>query len=343
MRLRLAITMGDPAGIGPEVVVKALTRARRPASARFLLVGVPEVFAEAAAALDFPVRLRLCRSPEELKQIRQGEWPIWPVEGSPALRELCPGRPLAPHVRAACGEASYRAVCQAVELVQNGVVQGVVTAPIAKQHWELAGHHVPGHTELLAQLAGKVPVRMMLEGRRLRVVLLTTHLPLREVSRHLSAELVEETIRLVDRALRTQFALPSPRLAVAALNPHAGEGGLFGHEDDELLRPAVERARQSGLNVVGPLPADTVYYHAASGAYDAVLAPYHDQALAPFKLLHFRDGVNVTIGLPFVRTSPDHGTAFDIAGRGKADPTSMAAAISLAAHLARQAQKQRAD
>jgi 4-hydroxythreonine-4-phosphate dehydrogenase len=173
--------------------------------------------------------------------------------------------------------------------------------------------------------------------------LLTTHLPLREVSRHLSAELVEETIRLVDRALRTQFALPSPRLAVAALNPHAGEGGLFGHEDDELLRPAVERARQSGLNVVGPLPADTVYYHAASGAYDAVLAPYHDQALAPFKLLHFRDGVNVTIGLPFVRTSPDHGTAFDIAGRGKADPTSMAAAISLAAHLARQAQKQRAD
>ncbi len=331
MRPYLAISMGDPAGIGPEVALKALAALPRRSGVRALLVGVPEVFVRTAQALGLALSFRTCSSLKELAAMPAQVLPVWPVESS--LVTVAPGKPRSAREAAACGQASYRAVCCAVELVQQGWVAGLVTAPVAKRHWELAGYDVPGHTELLARLAGNVPVRMMLAGPRLRVVLMTTHLPLREVTQRLSMPLVDETIFITYRALRQRFAIRNPRLAVAGVNPHAGEGGMFGDEDERILRPAVGRARQRHIDAEGPLPADTVYYRAASGAYDAVLAPYHDQALAPFKLLHFQDGVNVTLGLPFVRTSPDHGTAFDIAGKGVADPSSMAAAIRMAAEL----------
>ncbi|GIW44675.1 MAG: 4-hydroxythreonine-4-phosphate dehydrogenase [Candidatus Binatia bacterium] len=323
--------MGDPAGIGPEVILKALRSASVRRALRPVLVGSSEVFR--ACARHYGWRLRL-------EEYRPGQsagadgavlvHEIPSVKSLPAL-----GARLRGADRQRCGEASFQSVVAGVELVQRGEADALVTAPIAKAHWVAAGHQAAGHTELLAELAGNVPVRMMMAGPRLRVVLMTTHVALARVAEEISVELVESTIRITHRALREQFGFAEPRLAVAGLNPHAGEGGLFGGEEESIVRPAVARARQRGIHVVGPVPADTVFFHAYHGAYEAVLCPYHDQALGPFKLVHFHDGVNVTLGLPFVRTSPDHGTAFDIAGENRADPRSMIAALCLAAKLAR--------
>lgn len=326
----VAITMGDPAGIGPEVVLKAIRLERVRRALRPLLVGAVTVFEDCARRYGWPLRWQ----PYPSAQGKHGS-PVWiydvPLPGALPV----PGAPLTLAARKRCGEASYRALVTAVDLVRRGDAAALVTAPIAKAHWAAAGYEAPGHTELLAHLAGDVPVRMMMAGSRLRVVLITTHLPLADVPRRLNRELVDTTIHITQRALRHQFGMRAPRLALAGLNPHAGEGGLFGREDEEILRPAVARARRRGIDVVGPLPADTVFFHAYRGAFDAVLCCYHDQALAPFKLVHFSDGVNVTLGLPFVRTSPDHGTAFDIAGQNRADARSMIEALLLAADLAR--------
>ena len=325
----IAITMGDPAGVGPEVILKAIRLPRVRRALQPLLVGVSAVFEDCARRCGW--RMRLQPHGERQTGKTDGVW----IHDIPAVGALPrPGKRLTPVGQKRCGEASWRALAAAVELVQRGEAAALVTAPIAKAHWAAAGYPFPGHTELLARLAGNVPVRMMMAGGRLRVVLMTTHVPLAEVARRLNTALVLETISIADRALREQFRLPTPRLAVAGLNPHAGEGGLFGREEEEILRPAVARARKRGIQVAGPLPADTVFFHAYQGMYDAVLCPYHDQALAPFKLVHFFDGVNVTLGLPFVRTSPDHGTAFDIAGQNRADARSMVAALLLAAKLA---------
>lgn len=328
LRPALAITMGDPRGIGPEVALRALL-SRRTAAFRPMLVGDPDVFAAAAQRLGLDVAFV-----DAGERAGRRRLPIRPTTALPARFRGC-GRPSGRRARAACGEAAFAAILGAHALVQSGEADAIVTAPISKEHVTLAGHDFPGHTELLAELAGGVPVRMMLAGPRLRVVLVTIHVALAEVPRLLSTDGILETIVITAAGLRGRFVAGEPRIAVAGLNPHAGEGGLFGDEERRLIAPAVRRARRRGIDVVGPLAADGLFAHAAEGAYDAVVCMYHDQGLGPFKLLHFADGVNVTLGLPFVRTSPDHGTAFDIAGRGVADARSMRAAIELAARLAR--------
>lgn len=285
MKPRVAITAGDPAGIGPEIAAKA--------------------------AADWRVRA-VCE---------------------PVIYETTPATP-APigEVSPQAGRAAFEAIVRAVEDARRRVVHAVATAPVNKAAFAAAGLGWKGHTDLLAHLCGVTNVAMMFHSPKLRVVLATVHVPLRDVSRLLTRDLVLSTLRLTAQEL-PYFGVAAPRLAVAGVNPHAGEGGLMGHEEAEVLVPAVREAVHEGLNVVGPLPADTVFVRAARGEFDCVLACYHDQGLVPVKLLSFGSAVNVTLGLPIVRTSPDHGTAFDIAGKGTADPGSMIEAVLLAAEL----------
>jgi len=289
MRPRIAITAGDPAGIGPEIADKA---ARDP---RVLDACEPVVYAEA---------------------------PIEPF----AIGE----------VSAAAGRAAYDTILRAVEDARSGRVQAIATAPINKAAFARAGIPWKGHTDLLAHLCGVSRVAMMFHAPELNVVLATVHVPLRDVPELLTQALVEDMLALTAESL-PPFGFPAPRLAVAGLNPHAGEDGLLGTEDQHVLVPAIAAARARGVNVTGPFPADTVFGRAARGDFDVVLACYHDQGLIPVKLLAFGRAVNVTIGLPIIRTSVDHGTAFDIAGRGVADAGSMVEAVLLAARLARAA------
>jgi len=321
----VAVTMGDPSGIGPEVVVKAARDAAVRRACRVLVLGDPSPL-EAAGAPRWPVREP--GSPDR---------PDAAVTLEPVTRlrtgRARPGRPTT-----AGGEASYRYIVRAVELIGAGRADAMATAPISKKALNDAGHAWPGHTELLADLTGTRDVRMMLYGRRLKVVLVTVHLPLAGVAAALTRGRVRATVELTHRCLREWFGLPEPRLAVAALNPHGGEDGMFGREERTIIRPAVRDCSARGISVSGPVPADSLFHRAARGDHDAVVCMYHDQGLGPFKLLHFTDGVNLTLGLPLVRTSVDHGTAYDIAGRGVADARSMKQAILLAAELARRRQ-----
>jgi 4-hydroxythreonine-4-phosphate dehydrogenase len=301
----ILITMGEPAGIGPEVAVAAVKALGGRVGDRALkLVGVPGVF-EAAGGFD-------------------GE--IIPTKAR-AVRE--PGRP---------GTGNAQAVIQAIELAvsqaMDGAAAAVVTAPINKAVLAQAGFPHPGHTEFLQALTGAKRAVMMLASEKLRVVPQTIHIPLASVPAALSTDAIVETGEIILAALMRDFGIAAPRLAVAGLNPHAGEEGVLGGEDAAIVWPAVERLLARGHDVRGPLSADTLFHDAARARYDAALCMYHDQALIPIKTLSFWDGVNVTLGLPIVRTSPDHGTAFDIAGTGKADPRSMIAAIELAARMA---------
>jgi 4-hydroxythreonine-4-phosphate dehydrogenase len=250
-----------------------------------------------------------------------------------SISHLVPQQRRAGRPTRAGGRAAYDAIREAVRLVNSGRADALVTAPICKANLAAAGTKIVGHTELLAKLTDSEPVRMMMVGDRLRVVLVTTHVSIARLPKSLSRQLVFDTIRLTHVTLKSCFGFARPRIAVTGLNPHAGEGGLFGDEEARLIAPAVRDATRRRIRVSGPLAADSVFPHAAAGDFDAVVCMYHDQALAPFKLLHFADGVNFTTGLPFVRTSPDHGTAHDIAGQGKADPSSMIAALVLAAKL----------
>lgn len=320
--------MGDPAGIGPEVVLKAITTRLVAARIEPILVGDAGVWQDTAQRLG--ARVTFASSSERTSRGRVA----LAISSQLAAGYRQPGKPRAARGAAACGAAAYAAILEAVRLVQTGRAYGVVTAPINKAHVVAAGHDFPGHTELLAELCGGVPVRMMMAGPRLRVVLVTIHLALADVPKHITRDGVQQTIEITARALRRQFGIRTPHIAVCGLNPHAGEHGLFGHEEERIITPAVRAARRQA-KVVGPLAADGVFAQAAEGRYDAVVCMYHDQGLAPFKLLHFADGVNFTLGLPFVRTSPDHGTAFDIAGTGTANPSSMVAALLLAARTAR--------
>jgi 4-hydroxythreonine-4-phosphate dehydrogenase len=241
---------------------------------------------------------------------------------------------------ASAGRVAGLAIERAVQLALAGQVDAIVTAPIEKSAFHAAGYPYPGHTELLAALSGHVPVAMMMcaeetrLGGPLRVVLATTHLRLADVSAALTTELLVEQATLTRQALTEDWSIEEPRLALCALNPHASDSGLFGDEEERVMRPAVEALRSAGTLIVGPVPADTVFVRALRGEFDAVLAPYHDVGMAAFKTASFGSGVNVTLGLPFPRTSPDHGTALDIAGRGRADPSSMLEAIELAIRLA---------
>jgi 4-hydroxythreonine-4-phosphate dehydrogenase len=296
---RIAVTLGDPRGIGPEIVARAL---EPPLAAEVTLVGAEDQIAGLPAA----------------RRVSVGTWGAGSGE-HPA------DRPRA--VRA--GKLAGHAVEAAARLALAGEVDAIVTAPVEKHALHLAGFPYPGHTEWLAHLAGDVPVAMMLAADRLRVVLVTTHVPFRDVPVLLTTDRVVRTGQVTRRALREWFGIAEPRLAVCAVNPHAGEQGLFGDEEARILAPAAK-----ALGAAGPLPADTVFVRAMRGEFDAVLAPYHDVGMTAIKVAAFGQGVNITLGLPFPRTSPDHGTAFDIAGTGKADPSSMRRALELGAELA---------
>ena len=300
-RPRLAVTLGDPRGIGPEVVARALAAGEL--EAEVTLIGPDDQIESISAE----------------RRVGLGVWGKGKGEGGKASPELEAGR------------LAGREVEEAARLARAGEVDAVVTGPVHKLALHLAGYRYPGLTEFLAHLAGDVEVAMMLAAGPLRVVLVTTHLPLREVPDRVTTERVVAVGRIATAALVRWWGIERPRLAVCALNPHAGEGGLFGTEDEAVLRPAAQ-----ALGAAGPLPADTVFVRALKGEFDAVLTPYHDVGMTAVKVAGFGKGVNVTLGLPFPRTAPDHGTASDIAGKGVADPGSMRAALELAVQLAKQ-------
>jgi 4-hydroxythreonine-4-phosphate dehydrogenase len=315
----IALTCGEPAGIGAEIALAAWERLR--GRVPFFLIGDPAHLPEGA-----PVAV--IETPQEAA--RAGATAL-PVLAHPFAGPRTPGQPQPAQARGV-----IEVIARAVDLVQAGAASALCTAPIHKQALqEGAGFGFPGHTEYLAHLAGGARVAMMLAGPNLRVVPATIHIPLSEVPRALTPARIEEAIRLTHAALIRDFAIPAPRLAVAGLNPHAGEGGRMGREEIEVIAPVLERLRAEGMALSGPLSADTMFHAAARARYDAAIAMYHDQALIPIKTLDFDRGVNVTLGLPFVRTSPDHGTAFDIAGQGVADPTSLICALEMAERLAR--------
>jgi len=322
----IAVTMGDPGGIGPEVVVRALLDQRLARACRPVIVGRRPALERAAESLGLPLRFVPVGS--RLPLLGPGRVAL--VETGPERDPVPPlGRPTA-----SGGRAALEAIAEALCLALDGRAAAMVTAPISKEAIRAAGSPFPGHTEMLAAFTGARRHAMMLVGGPLRVTLATTHLPLREVAGALTRRGIVEAIGLTWEALRA-LGLPEPRVAVCGLNPHAGEGGLFGEEERRVIAPAVRTAYRQGVAVSGPWPADTVFHRAARGEFAAVVAMYHDQGLGPLKTLAFDTGVNVTLGLPIIRTSVDHGTAFDIAGRGTASPESLIAAVELAARLAR--------
>jgi 4-hydroxythreonine-4-phosphate dehydrogenase len=324
----LAITLGDPAGIGPEVILKALAHREIYQKCRPLVIGDQRILQRAAAWVGSPA-------------------PAFDLVTAPAAGTYTPDRitlldlhnadPAAippGQVTAAAGAAAVDYVFTACDLALAGQVDAVVTAPLNKEAMNQAGHHFAGHTELLAERTGATKVSMLLTGPKLRVVHVSTHVALAEAIRRVTRQRVEEVIDLAYRSC-VALGIPQPRIAVAGLNPHASEGGLFGDQEAREIVPAVQAARSRGLQVTDPLPGDTVFLRATQGEFDIVVAMYHDQGHIPMKLLAFDSGVNVSIGLPIIRTSVDHGTAFDIAGTGQAREESLLAAIEVAVQMAR--------
>jgi 4-hydroxythreonine-4-phosphate dehydrogenase len=333
----VAITMGDPAGIGPEVVLKALGHSAIRRACYPLILGDWQVLQRTRAKSDGSLELACWRPGQSLIPLlrRDRSCIVYPLS-SLSAGDSRPGAP-----STAGGHAVYRYIVVAAKLALSGVVDAIATAPISKSILQLAGYNYPGHTELLAELSGTAECRMMLLGKKLRVVLVTGHVRFAKIARGLTREGIRVTLELTDRSLREFFAIRRPQLAVAALNPHGGEQGIFGSEEKEIITPAVQAAKRRGIQAHGPFPADSLFHRAARGDYDAVVCMYHDQGLIPLKLHHFFGGAALTLGPPFIRTSVDHGTAYDIAGTGKADASSMKEAILLAARLARQRRTRR--
>jgi 4-hydroxythreonine-4-phosphate dehydrogenase len=326
MTLPLALTMGEPAGIGGEIALKAWLR-RAEGIPPFYLIDAPERLVKLAQSLGLEIHLRVIDRPERTASVFSDALPVLPLDDTPTAR---PGHP-----EAADQALVLRAIDKAVADVTAGRAAALVTNPINKDALYRAGFRHPGHTEYLAELAGsKKPAVMMLASRELRVVPVTIHLALRDAINALTTQAIVDVGRVVNDALRREFAIPAPVIVVAGLNPHAGEAGGLGREDIDIVAPAVAALRDAGINVRGPLAADTMFHAEARRGYDAALCMYHDQALIPIKTLDFDGAVNVTLGLPFIRASPDHGTAFDIAGRGVARPDSLIAALRLAAEMA---------
>ena len=325
----LALTLGEPAGIGPDITIQAWLRRNELKLPAFYLLGDRDFVSTRAKALGLKLKLADV-SAEDAPGAFADALPVVATGHMAAAR---PGQP--DDTSAGAAMASIR---RAVDDVIAGRASAVVTNPIAKSVLYRAGFRHPGHTEYLAELAateGRTPQPvMMLWSPALVVVPVTIHLSLRDAIAQLSSDLIVTTARIVVAALKTRFGLVNPRLAISGLNPHAGEDGSLGPEDKTIVAPAIEILRGEGIAVRGPLPADTMFHEAARKTYDCAICMYHDQALIPVKTLAFDDAVNVTLGLPFIRTSPDHGTAFDIAGTGKADPSSLIAALRLAARMA---------
>ena len=321
----IGITMGDPAGIGPEIIVKTLLEFEIYKTCRPLVIGDAEVIKDI---------LKKCKLPGEIKKI-DNITGTPPGKGKIEILDLhnvdmanlqlgVPGK--------ICGTAAAEYIKKAGELAMSKKIDAITTAPINKEVLNVAGFQYPGHTEMFADIAGTTDFGLMMVGNDLRVILVTTHVAVKDVPKHIKKNGVLRTIRLAHKAMG-YFDNHAPRIAVAALNPHAGEGRLFGTEEWDEIMPAVLEARGEGMNVSDPLPADTLFYKTKEGYYDIVVAMYHDQGLIPIKLLSFGKAVNVTIGLPFIRTSVDHGTAYDIAGKDCADPGSLIQAIKLAIEM----------
>jgi 4-hydroxythreonine-4-phosphate dehydrogenase len=323
----LALTMGDPVGVGPEIVVMALAEAAAHEVCRPLVLGDLAALTRAKDQLAPDLTINLVKEPGE-GVYQHGTLDLLALSNLKEV-DLAHGNPTA-----AGGAAMVSYVLTAIDLALKKVVAGMVTGPISKTALKMAGYAYPGHTELLRDRTGAAEVAMMLAGERFRVVLATIHIALKEVPRRLSQEGLVRLFDLTCRALRRDFGISEPRLGVAALNPHASEGGLFGSEEMEIIIPAVLQAHGQGLPVSGPFPPDTLFWRHSQGEFDAICAMYHDQGLIPLKLMHFMDAVNVTLGLPIIRTSVDHGTAYDLAGTGQAHPGSLKAAIRMAADMA---------
>ena len=326
-RARIGITMGDPAGVGPEVVMKALAHAATYADARPLVIGDAKRLEQAAAIARLTLGVRSIEEPEQAR-FEHGTVDCIDVGLVP------PGLPFG-QLSAIAGEAAYRYIERAVALASKKRIDAICTAPLNKEALNAAGHRYPGHTELLAELTGTREVSLMLMAPKLRVIHVTTHIGLLDAIERIDAGLVERTIGR-GRDLLLRAGISDPRIAVCGINPHAGEGGLFGRGEEETkIVPAIDACIARGWRVEGPLPADTLFFRALRGDFDLVVAMYHDQGHGPVKAVAFDLGVNVTAGLPVVRTSVDHGTAFDIAGTGKADERSMLEALRQAALLSR--------
>ena len=327
--LPLVLTMGDPTGVGPELIVKMLLDGDLATLPRPVRV-IGDIEALVQAGRIFGVNAEAIDSTGPIQRLDfNGRTLV--VE---AVSRLSPGNLIYGQPDSACGRAMADYIDRAARQCLDGSAHAMVTCPINKKAINTAGYHFPGHTEFLADRCGVERVVMMLAGTSLKVCLVTTHLPLAEVAQQLSTEVILTTLRITNTALKNHFDLPQPRLAVLALNPHAGENGLFGDEEQRLIAPAIAAAGKEGISASGPHSADTLFHFAVRGSADAVICMYHDQGLIPLKLLHFFDAVNVTLGLPIIRTSVDHGTAYDLAGSGKAGTASLCAALRMAATMA---------
>ncbi|NIP30332.1 MAG: 4-hydroxythreonine-4-phosphate dehydrogenase PdxA [Candidatus Dadabacteria bacterium] len=307
---KIGITIGDPNGIGPEVAIKACLDESVINKCEIVFIGSKSV---------------IDRANEEFGD-KKALSVIDPTEFN--IKDLTPGK-----VSISAGKASIKSIEIAVELALNGDIDAIVTAPISKESIHLAGSKYPGHTEMLKDLTNSEKAMMLFEGEFFKVALLTIHVSLKDVPGLIKRQTIYEAIKLCGKELKEKFDIDNPKIAVCALNPHAGEAGAFGNEEIKEIKPAIEKSRNEGINVEGPFPADTLFYFAKQKKWDLIIAMYHDQGLIPFKMLSFDRGVNVTIGIPVIRTSPDHGTAFNLAWKGVADPNSMIEAINTACKM----------
>jgi 4-hydroxythreonine-4-phosphate dehydrogenase len=323
---KIGITMGDPTGIGPEIIVKALSMKEPFQACRPIVFGDREVLSKAIQMQNLATTLEIIDEFPEEGYLPQKIFLIPSSQLEVAsLRFGQPDR--------ACGEAMVKYIEEAVKWVRSGKLEAITTCPINKQAMNAAGYSFPGHTEFLAHLVGASSVAMMFLGSKWKIVLVTTHLPLKDVSRWITANRILSIIRLTDEGMKKYFGNPHSKIAVLGLNPHCGEGGLLGEEEKKEILPAIAEARSLGMYVEGPFPADSFFNLSGRNVFDAVISMYHDQGLIPIKMFDFKGAVNFTLGLPFIRTSVDHGTAYDIAGKGLADPTNLVKAILTAANL----------
>ncbi|HMK74723.1 MAG TPA: 4-hydroxythreonine-4-phosphate dehydrogenase PdxA [Thermodesulfobacteriota bacterium] len=322
----VGITMGDPTGIGPEIIVKALSMEEPFHACRLIVFGDLEVLSRAIRIQNLSATIEVIeRIPED--GYLPGKIFLFPVSRLD-ITTIPFGKP-----DRACGEAMVKYIEEAVKWVTKGALDAITTCPINKHAMNAAGYSFPGHTELLAHLSGSSPVTMMFLGSKWKIVLVTTHLPLNDVSAAITASRILSTLRLTDEGMKKYFGISHPKMAVLGLNPHCGEEGLLGEEEKKEVVPAITEARSLGMNVEGPFPADSFFNLSGRSTFDAVISMYHDQGLIPIKMIDFKGAVNFTLGLPFIRTSVDHGTAYDLAGKGLADPSNLVKAILTAANL----------
>ncbi len=320
----IGITMGCPAGIGPEIILKYFASRSWAPDIQPIVIGDTGILEKCGKDLNLPASC-----------IPWQTGMPYPESGIPVINvsDLNIDTHTWGQFTKDSSQCMADYILKAVELAKNQVIDAITTCPISKSALQLAGHNFPGHTEMLVELTGAEKYTMMMAGKSLKVTLTTIHCALNEVPGRLTQTAIHNLIHITNNALKIDFGIAAPKIAVAGLNPHSSEDGLFGTEEEKIIAPAIQNAVLDGIDATGPFPPDTVFFKASSGLYDAVVCMYHDQGLIPFKLLHFSDGVNVTLGLPIVRTSVDHGTAYDIAGKGLADATSLASAVAMASEI----------